>query len=243
MKKTLFSITFALLYIISLGQTMEYEKFEQISIKKAKQLIIEEEGRLDQSLTKRMGTNVYELKNGKGLVVYEKSHAFLHPSIDNIKKFDEAISKMSLQPTHILEGKFNYKEDFLLKADSKKLDFLKQLGYKNTTVSLNDLIEIDALLVKQLKINYTPEKYFAGFVALLGSCMIKEVNDGQWIMVKNRFLNKIWEPYIVDNKQVHYNPFLIAYKELYEYFPTEKTIHSYDHILIELKMPISPLGR
>ena len=99
-------------------QNMNYEKFDKIKVKEAKLLVEKYQGKLVKDLSKEFDTDVYTLDNGQAVVIYD-THAFLHKSLQNIYKFNEASKVRTGEVKHILDGKFPYQQtQFLEKKDT-----------------------------------------------------------------------------------------------------------------------------
>lgn len=213
-----------------LGQSMEKINYKKIPGKEAKAKIKNYNGKLVSSIEETYYIEVFELNNKEAIMDFH-SHGFLFKTVNDAIIYLKSISSRvsTGRQHHILEGIFNYDSSFLYKV--KELQ--GNLGFKNPLYTENELKKVDALINKKLKSGLSPDSMYSSILAYIGEYIIHQLKDAKWEILKVENIN-VWEPYIVDSKNNYYRPFLVVYKELYEYFPIEGKVELNDHTKIEL---------
>ena len=215
--------------------TIKNVDFKKTSGKDAKKMIKELEGKLNSQIMDEKYIEVYELNNGTALMYFD-THGFLFPDLKEVGKYFKAIEQKvtTRRIQHVLEGKFKYDHNFPSLTEELVTQMLRHLGLSEPFYDKEELRKVDLYVNKSLKEGINPDTIYSNLVAYIGEYIrhnLKEKSD--WKMTKQDGSN-IWEPYIVDNQGNSYNPFIIVYKELYEYFPEEGEVALLDHTQIEI---------
>jgi len=216
-----------------IGQAMEGIKYIKVSGKEAKKVLKKFDGKLNSSIDEKYFVEVYELNNGQSLMDFS-SHGFLFNSLSEAISYLENIAKTveTGREHHILEGKFGYDESFTSKVSSLERELINNLGKETCEHSEEELNALDKFMNVKLREGLDPDKIYGNLVAYIGEYMRSNLRGAKWQMTKTK--QGVWEPYIVESNGNRFNPFIVVYKELYEYYPEEGEVALAEHTKIEL---------
>lgn len=196
-------------------------------------------GKHDKKAMQDYGIYAYQLTNGTAIVDWE-DFGRLYPSMDEVYRVSQAIrDNSSKQPTssHILNGIFHYDHNFPSESLKIAKELLTELNIDKFDFNLKSLKQVDEAVNKVLKKEASYETYsklYPGLVAIVGHVLLNDIPNSRWKMYSPEGEN-IWEPYIENNKEQTFNPFLLVYKELYEYhFEEQEPVDLFSHVQIEM---------
>ncbi len=230
------------LLLFLLAITLNYGLYSQekmdiktINTKELKEL--KKKGKRESVLSEKYHVAIYKLENGNALVDFDnEGHVF--PSIAHlVNVYDELLGPENDKTSyHILEGRFPYANNFVDLSDSIASNTINILGIESFDYKLSSLKKVDIALNSILNnnISYPINDIYPGLVAVVGKLLINAIAEGKWEMFKPEG-EIVWEPYIIDKQKKYYNPFLLVYKELYEYYlEEEEPVAIFDHVQVEL---------
>ncbi|MBC7870526.1 MAG: hypothetical protein H7Y09_06775, partial [Chitinophagaceae bacterium] len=180
--------------------------------------------------------SVYVHPNGQALDVGLKGRGRLFKSqeefLQAVQRYEE-LSKRGWR--HILKGRPLYGQDFIDHVP----ELIDQLA-ENFKIPRNEL-DMSAGSLKKVEAKakrFGREKcllpeYFAPLVAYIGEMMRQEIN-GRWVMILSTRDKEVWEPWIVDSKDLYCN----SWSALYDMFSEGGIwISAYPSLEVKLRQP------
>lgn len=214
---------------------MKDSRFIRISYVEATRLIESENGKIHVALSSAYEQNVYKTSKERFVVLFD-THGFVYKDYNSIT-------------SHINEtNNIDYEEfmidsvdligdgiSFIKRKDSIRQDFLIITGIKypkNGKLTIGFLKEVELFFNKRKDIA-SKDAFFPGLVAYLGDYIAMKT-DGEWIVNDGEILFAKPYPSVKGKDGKVYDPFLIAYKELFEYLPLDGEVRIIDHLEVEL---------
>ena len=192
----------------------------------------------DQELSSKFPSgNVYVHPNGQVLHIVTKGRARLIEtqaefSVE-VQKYQEMVKSATAR--HILKGRLIYGQDFVDHIP-ELIDLLAEnfkIPRNELDMSAGSLKKVEAKAKRFGREKCLLPEYFAPLVAYIGEMMRQEIN-GRWVMIVSRQYQEVWEPWIVDSKDLYCN----SWSSLYDMFAEGGiAIYGYAEFAVKLRRP------
>ena len=166
---------------------------------------LRQSGRLDVDASHVALCHVYELIDGRVLLVYSDRLAFVDDSYQELARWLAANKHRSGQVVDEFRDLFPQGKNFVDCVDALIADLpsLLQLSVQRIDFSDDELAAVDRRLRKLPKAEFEGPKLFAALVAYVGECIRRSV-DGKWEMVAGSDGTSV--PQVVDSRGTVYLP-------------------------------------
>lgn len=213
-------------YSWAMDMSLEDLHGKRLKKREVTELLADKRWKEDQALTKFFGearTYVHPDKsvvlsvdwNGKGGMLF----------LDKDAVYRTASTPDALRPRHMLQGIFQYGEDFRARSDALSKKFFEKMrsevngSFEPSSVA--SLSAVDEFVATKGAKAFLQPDLFVQLLAYVGNVLRKEYSL-EWSM--NQVGEGIWEPWLIDNYGNKYPIFAAVYRELYEYTPGHSSI-------------------
>ena len=212
-------------------------KFQVVKAKAVRELLKDPLWVKNQELSSKFTSgNVYTYPNGQILNVVMGGRGRLFESQEEfsqaVQRYEE-LSKMGAW--HILKGRLLYGQDFIAHIP-ELIDLLAEnfkIPRNELDMSADSLKKVEAKAKRFGREKCLLPEYFAPLVAYIGEIIRQEIN-GRWVMIVSRQDQEVWEPWIVDAKDLYCN----SWSFLYDMFAEGGiAIYGYAEFEVKLRQP------
>jgi hypothetical protein len=195
------------------GVTMSQRQGRRVSKKEVKEILAQPGCKADLGI--RAGEAVYQLSNGKMLVVFDDGKGTLW-------KRDDLVAVLALSDhkgRHLLVGLIPDAKEFISRIPELIDQLGKAIGIPQTQLDFSEesLTRIDGKVFKEIGRDCfrSPDK-FPLLVAYVGEFVRRKTGPFSKWVVRLSSDGQTWEPWIIDPNGNAYNPFLHVFEDLHE---------------------------